>query len=232
MWHVSQIRFRPFALLLIAVWSLFALGAELARAQEPVLTSAPAPIAGDALRNFPYPNALTANGTAPLIDGTHREPIAPGSAAEVVVRFRQAAYGTIDGVAVAAVVLTTNAGGSGTFSDLHLIGHDGAGALTHQAQRLLGDRIRLQDLRIARDTIRLHFTGHAPNDGLCCPSLNVAQEYALEDGALRLVRARQSPALLPVPAGPSLIGWYGAPTTSTAILGSGRARSPSTSAPA
>ena len=190
------------------------------RAQEPVPISVAAPLSSDELRELTYPNDFTASGFAPLSDGSYREVAAPGSAAFIDVRMQRSAFGELNGAPAAAVVLATAGGGSGTFFDLHVIVRGGDGAPTIAAQRALGDRIRLQDLRFAADLIRVDFTGFAPSDPLCCPTLNVVHGFALVDGTLRLVRGQEAPALLPVPAGASLVGWYGAPTTSTAILGS------------
>ncbi len=190
------------------------------RAQEPVPISVAAPLSSDELRELTYPNDFTASGFASLSDGSYREVAAPGSAAFIDVRLQRSAFGELNGAPAAAVVLATAGGGSGTFFDLHVIVRDGDGAPTVAAQRALGDRIRLQDLRFAAGLVRVDFTGFAPSDPLCCPTLNVVHGFALVDGTLQLVRGQEAPALLLVPAGASLVGWYGAPTTSTAILGS------------
>ena len=83
-----------------------------------------------------------------------------------------------------------------------------------RAQRALGDRIRLQALTLAAETVRVDFTGFTPTDALCCPTLNMAQEFVLRDAVLDRARAIEAPALLAVPEGPSLVGWFGGPTTS------------------
>lgn len=193
-----------------------------ARAQdpEPILINADTPISAEDVRNLSYPSTFTAGGDAPLSDGLYSEPAAPGSAAQVTVRFQRAAFGALDGAPAAAVVLSTNAGGSGTFFELHLVTRDEQNNPQAVAQRQLGDRIRLQDLRLAQQTLRVAFTGFTPTDPFCCPSLNTVHEFQLIDGEIRLARGHQAPALLAVPEGPSLMGWYGAPTTSLAILAS------------
>ena len=126
----------------------------------------------------------------------------------------------MDGTSAAAVVLRTDPGGSGTFFDLHLVTRSDDGTLSSAAHRLVGDRIRLQGLRFSGSEIRIDFTGFAPTDPLCCPTVNIARQYALRDGALTLTRATESPAHLAVLAGLSLIGWFGGPTTSAAVLAS------------
>ena len=176
------------------------------------------PISSEELRNLAYPSDFTTARWAALDDGTYWEPIEPDSASSVTVEFQRAAFGLLDGRAAAAVVLATSSGGSGRFYDLHLIKRTSAGGLGHAASRFLGDRIRLQGLSFLGERVRVDFTGFADDDGLCCPSLNVAQEFRLLRGELEMVRGESSPALLAIPEGLSMVGWYGGPTTSTAIL--------------
>ncbi len=221
---------RGFALALAGLVILGALGPSRfgggASAQQPEPIQAPEPIAElgriteDRLRNLTYPSGFTASGEAPLFDGVYREPAAPGSAADVAVTFARAAFGALNGEEAAAVILHTNAGGSGTFFDLFIVSFSDAGVLGPSAPQPLGDRIRLQDLRLADNGVRVDFTGFAPTDAFCCPTLNVAQHYAFDSEALTLIRATQLPAQVAVSAGPSLVGWFGGPTTSAAVLAS------------
>ena len=176
------------------------------------------PISSDELLNLTYPNAFATDGAAALVGGAYSEPVVAESAATIVVEFRRAAFGLIDGRDAAAVVLASSGGGSGTFYDLHLVMRGPEGSLRSVAQRTLGDRIGLQGLRFMDETIRIDFAGFAEDDAACCPTLNVVQVLTLEDGALALSRAEAAPALLAVPEGLSLIGWFGGPTTSSAIL--------------
>ena len=97
---------------------------------------------------------------------------------------------------------------------------DSGGVLRSVALRPLGDRIRLQGLVFVGEAVRIDFTGFADDDPFCCPTLNVAQAFRLSDDELELVRAFEAPALLAVPEGLSLVGWFGGPTTSSAILAS------------
>ena len=61
------------------------------------------------------------------------------------------------------------------------------------------------------EAVRIDFTGFGADDPFCCPTLNVAQEFRLSDDELELVRAFEVPALLAVPEGLSLVGWFGGP---------------------
>jgi hypothetical protein len=104
-----------FALLTAA---LFCAGGSLARAHAaklPGLTPAD-------LANMTYHIPYTASGTATLLNGVYGEPAAPGSAASVVVTLTDfTAYGVLNGVDAAAVVLRTETGGSGVSYDLAVV---------------------------------------------------------------------------------------------------------------
>ena len=214
--------FRALLLLSVLLSAVIVLNTWPAGAEEPapVSISASTPITSEELRNLTYPNEFSADAAAPLTDGTYAELVAPGSATQITVQFRRAAFGAVGGQAAAAVVLATNGGGSGTFYDLHLVMRDAGGVPRSVALRALGDRIRLQGLRFVGEAVRIDFTGFAADDPFCCPTHNVAQEFRLSDDELELVRAFEAPALLAVPEGLSLVGWYGGPTTSRAILAS------------
>ena len=195
-------------LLLVFLGSAIVLSTGPASAQgpEPVPISARPAMSSEELRNLTYPNNLAVDAAAPLTDGTYADLAAPGSAAQVTVQFQRAAFGAVDGEPAAAVVLATNGGGSGTFFDLHLVTRAADGTPRSVARRDLGDRIRLQGLAFAGEAVRIDFTGFAPTDPFCCPTLNLAHEFRLRDGDLELVRGQEAPALLAVPEGLSLAG--------------------------
>ena len=218
--HLHSIRGVLAILIVIGVLSAGTVGTSVAEQPESALSAGATPISSADLMNLAYPNEWPQSGIAPLVGGTYSEPAVVGAASQIVVQFQRAAFGRIDGQAAAAVVLTTNGGGTGTSFELHLVRRTANGALEPVAQRNLGDRLRLQGLSFVGEAIRVDFTGFAVDDPLCCPTLNMAQEFRLHDGELELVRAREVPALLPIPEGGSLIGWYGGPTTSSAILAS------------
>lgn len=201
--------------LLIAFGAVVAVGIMPALAEDP----AAAPVSASELAQLSYPNDFAESGIARLVGGRYDYvDLLDPAVSRVEVELRRAAFGSIDARPAAAVLLATNAGGSGTFHDLHLVMRAASGALEPVAQHSLGDRIVLQEVAFAGEVIRVDFTRFAAADGLCCPALNVAREYRLRDGELELERAEEAPALLAIPAGLSVIGWFGSATTSRSIL--------------
>ncbi len=138
----------------------------------------------ETLRNAEYPSEFTQSGRALLRDGIYQEPDEKGSPFRVVVRLAPCiARGWLAGRDVAAVVLFTNAGGSGTFFRLVVVeaGPRGPQAV---AQTSLGDRIQLRALRFAGEDIVVDLVRQGPRDGLCCPTERASLRYALEAGDL------------------------------------------------
>jgi heat shock protein HslJ len=145
------------------------------------VAQAPAADTGDdALANMEYKSQWTRSGTALLVNGEYREPAAPGSATETVVRLTdQVAYGDLNGQDAAAVVLVTDPGGSGTFYDLAVVVEQG-GQPVNLAITSLGDRLEIQALSIIGNEIVVEMINQGPDDPMCCPSQQVVQTYALE----------------------------------------------------
>ena len=132
--------------------------------------------------NTTYPSAFTASGRAPLVDSEYREPAAPGSAAEVLVRFERYARGDLngDGVADAAVLLVTEpGGGSGTFYELGVV----LNCLDRPAvvgTTLLGDRVQVETLEIVDGEVIVELKAHGPDDPMCCPTSQVSRRYGVQ----------------------------------------------------
>ena len=142
------------------------------------------------LGNLEYPCEWTRGGSAPLVDGEYREPAAPRSATETVVRLVEPiAYGRISGEYAAAAVLVTDPGGSGTFASLVLVVEDRGRAVPRAAVRL-GDRVRVRSLDIDRGAIDADVLEPGANDPLCCPSHERRRRFVLgEDNQLREVQS-------------------------------------------
>ena len=163
-------------------------------------TPAAPPFAVD-LDQVIFLSAWTDSGTIRLTGGEYREPAAPGAASELLIQAAgDIAYGDIDGRPSAAVVMVTNAGGSGTFFDLALLQwQSGIWVNTDTAE--LGDRVQVHSLAIADNAVRVDLTTHGPGDPMCCPSLRLEQIFSVQDRQLAESGAVQQPA-----ASPALVG--------------------------
>lgn len=124
------------------------------------------------------------SGTVQLTYGQYREPVAPGSAAETVVKLgEEIAYGKIKGMDAAAVILFTNSGGSGTFFDLALLLRINTDWINTDVA-FLGDRVTIHSLSFEDETIVVDMTSHGPDDPMCCPTLRQEQRFTVEDNRL------------------------------------------------
>ena len=124
------------------------------------------------------------------------EPLQPGSASVPRVDFlgNLVARGDLDGDGEdeAAVMLTTNLGGTGVY---HYVAVVDQLALENRNvdTRLVGDRIQLRGMHIDEGWLVLEIVRAGPGDPGCCPTEVVTLQYRLQDGRLSE----------PVQAGPS-----------------------------
>ena len=101
-----------------------------------------------------------------------------------------AAFGDLDGdeVTDAAVVAFVNTGGSGTF--IHLLAvRDREGTPVQAGRQFLGDRVRVKSLAVSGGHIFVTMDAHAPDDGLCCPSIETTRAFTLRGSRLVPTRA-------------------------------------------
>jgi len=143
-----------------------------------------------ALGNAEYRSDMSPKKNVKLAGGMYREKIVPGSASELVIRLSDTfAAGDLNGDSVddAAVVLISNAGGSGTFYHLAAV-LDEKGLLRHIGSALLGDRIKLLSLSIDSGVIRVVMMTQGKNDPMIVTSLKVTNRYVLKGGELVLVK--------------------------------------------
>ena len=91
-----------------------------------------------------------------------------------------------DGVNDAAVVLSYNGGGSGTFYNLLAVRNDN-GVPVHIASYSIGDRIRLDALEIAAGVITVRMVAHGPNDAACCPTQDTIATFRLSGSGFELL---------------------------------------------
>jgi heat shock protein HslJ len=174
----------------ILVFSGMPQGTQLpASAQTP---AAQASLSLESLKNADFRSGFTESGRAPLYDGEYREAGPQGSASETVVKLVEpVAYGELpDGQVAAAVALATETGGSGTFYELTLV-VDLNGAPLNIALVFLGDRIKLNSLKIENGQVLVDMVKQGPDDAMCCPTLHVLQKYALQGADLALVSSEE-----------------------------------------
>lgn len=145
--------------------------------------------------NMTYRSAWRDAGVVTLTQGTYREPAAPGSAAELVVRLSdRRVFGTVGGRDAGAVVLVTETGGTGTFYDLALLVRQGNGWVNSDVVAL-SDRVDIHGLTMRDDRVVVEMTTRGPRDPMCCPTLRLERRYALQGD--RLVAAGESPVVPP-----------------------------------
>jgi heat shock protein HslJ len=139
---------------------------------------------GGLLTNLEYRTSSTKSGTVKLVNGEYREPAAPGSASETVVKLTdRVAAAVLDGKRAAAAVLVTETGGSGTFSELALIVEQN-GALVNVDTVRLGDRIKVNSLAFVKGAVTVDMAIPGPNDPACCPTQKAVRTYTVANGKL------------------------------------------------
>ncbi len=157
-------------------------------------TPASSPAAVD-LDQVTFLSGWTGSGTVSFTNGEYREPAAPGSVSELVIQTSgDIAYGELYGTRSAAVVLVTNAGGSGTFFDLALL-REQSGTWVNTDVAELGDRVQIHTIAIEDNAIRVDLTTHGPGDPMCCPSLRQERLFTVRDERLAESGASTPPAV-------------------------------------
>jgi heat shock protein HslJ len=188
---------RPGLLLCLPAVDVVAQLAEMAQA-------APAGLSPSELANATYPSQYTSSGSVTLENGRFSEQAAPGSATQITVRMtRYLAYGELNGQPVAAVVLVSDPGGSGTFYDLYVMANQN-GQPTSVASTLLGDRVDIHSVAIENNQIVVDMVQAGPDDPLCCPSQEVINTYELQGDQLVEISSQimEEPSSSPQLAGP------------------------------
>jgi uncharacterized membrane protein/heat shock protein HslJ len=166
---------------------------ELEGQEAPFLASSSKPLTIEGLKNAEYQSEFSVNGRVRLSKGIYKGKIVPDSATELVVMLSdQVALGDLngDGADDAAVVLITDPGGSGTFHHLTVLINQN-GFPKHVATQLLGDRVKVKSLSIRSEEIAVEMIKQGPNDPMCCPTLQVTQNYVLQGSKLVIAGVRE-----------------------------------------
>ncbi len=157
----------------------------------PTPTSSPttvptvAPLSLHALKNAEYTIQGPASGKAKLDNGVYKEKAA-NSSAQITIQFNDlTASGDLNGDSVndAAVILTAQTGGSGTFYYLYGVLND-KGSPKPSTPELLGDRIKLKSLTIQSGEIFANFLSQGPKDPMSNPTVDTTRRYRLQDSTL------------------------------------------------
>jgi heat shock protein HslJ len=150
------------------------------RLESQVLTKGQKVFSRYDLGNLTYRSTWTRSGVAQLRNGEYREPAAPGSAIETwVILTDQSAYGDLNGQPAAAVVLSTDPGGSGTFYDLAIVVYE-EGKLTNVVTANLGDRVKIHSISLDNNEVAVDMSSHGPDDAMCCPMKRMVQRFTLK----------------------------------------------------
>jgi hypothetical protein len=141
---------------------------------------------GATLERTTYLTESTDVGTAKLEGGEFRQPIAPGSASELVIQLDKWTTGELDGSygVDAAAITVEDPGGSGTFYFLHALVND-EGALHDADFAFLGDRVRIEGVSIHGQIITVAMLDRAPDEPYAePPKMAVIRQFRLEDETL------------------------------------------------
>jgi hypothetical protein len=78
------------------------------------------------------------------------------------------------------VILALETGGSGTFEYLAIVSNQN-GRLVNLDTYPLGDRVRVQTLRIKDGQVRLKMLKHKDTDPMCCPTDLIIEAYQINN---------------------------------------------------
>ena len=151
----------------------------------------PPPLTDESLANALYPSQMGSSSRVQLKDGKYSEQNPGGSGVTTVTLMDVRGRGLIDGDKTedAVVVLAASGGGSGTFYSLVVVlNKEGstAGIPVPGAWTDLGDRVVVHSVDVDQERIVLRMREHAPQDPLCCPSMETTRTYSY-NGDLKLV---------------------------------------------
>lgn len=103
----------------------------------------------------------------------------------------KAAFGDLDldGKDDAALILSTNYGGSGDFRELAVVLNQN-GVLKHVTSAELGDRTIINEISIQDSRIVLDMVTHGPEDGACCPTQKVSSEFRFDVEQNKIIKVQ------------------------------------------
>jgi hypothetical protein len=136
-------------------------------------------ISADLLSNLEYRVEVIGPEPIQLTDG-HYEDVANRIVVDWINTY---ALGELGGEPAAAVILSSNMGGSGIFRTLAVVlVRDGA--LAQVADTLIGDRVLINSIHIEQDAIVVDLVTQGPDEPMCCGTQRTLVRYTLQDDAL------------------------------------------------
>ena len=151
-------------------------------------TSTPAPDYVTRIRNAKYQLGFVDSlRVVQLVDGKFEQETSGGDDYVSVTVADLTAHGDLngDGFDEYAAMIAENYGGSGVFVFL-VVFADVNGELVSQATTFIGDRPQLNELSIKNGEVFLKATVQKADDPMCCPTLETARHYRLNNNQLAL----------------------------------------------
>jgi len=81
-----------------------------------------------------------------------------------------------DGAQETVAFLWSATGGSGTRIYMAVFNHTGTG-VSARSTSLIGDRVKLREVRISQGRIEVDVVEHGPGDAMCCPSIEATRVW-------------------------------------------------------
>ena len=88
-----------------------------------------------------------------------------------------------DGAEDAVTFLSRSFGGPELYLSLELFLNKN-GSPSHTASYVIGDRVAIDSVKIARQRINLFLITQGPDDAICCPTLHICRTLRLQNGKL------------------------------------------------
>ncbi len=142
------------------------------------------PLTAEALRNASYHAEYVEQGRVSLHDGRYEN---DGETPVRITLLDRTAFGDLDGDGAidAAVLLACETGGSGVFVQLAPV-FNRQGRPLNPGTTFLGDRVKIERLRIEDGQVVVDLVTQGPDDPMCCPTRREARSYRLRGRALEL----------------------------------------------